>query len=292
MLSLALVASLLAVSPPVLPDDAAPVEGPAPVEPAEPAAESPAPVEAVAESPVPEEDAIVVVPGEGALPLAPELGGPPIVIAPGPGDIAIATGEGIVIVDRDGTSRIEPIGPRMQAVPKPPWSGAGRFVGGAVSLAGGIGLIVAASLEFSNGYDTTKPLISQVPAGVVMLVAGGTMIGTAARDQRTLSEWEAATRIDAKPMGTGMIVGGVTGIALGSMAAVATSIAVDMGLDAPRSIPAGWATAGIGIAGGTALLIAGVVRRVNYGKWRNRITGMPMVAPTRAGATIGLVGQF
>jgi hypothetical protein len=153
-------------------------------------------------------------------------------------------------------------------------------------------LLIAASFEFSDGYDTTKPLIGQLPASIVMLAAGGTMIGTAARDQRVLSEWEAATRIDAKPMGTGMIVGGVTAISLGSMAAVATSIASDMNLDAPRSIPAGWATAGISIAGGTALLIAGVVRRVNYGKWRDRITGIPMVAPTRAGATIGLVGQF
>jgi hypothetical protein len=89
-----------------------------------------------------------------------------------------------------------------------------------------------------------------------------------------------------------MIVGGVSAIALGSMAAIATSIAVDMDLNAPRSIPAGWATAGVAIAGGTALLVAGTVRRVNYGKWRNRITGMPMVAPTRAGATIGVVGRF
>jgi hypothetical protein len=260
MLSLALVASLLAVSPPALPDETAPVEGPATVE---AAGEAAAPVEAG-------DDAIVVVPEEGALPLAPELGGPPIV-----------------------TDRLELVDvPHMQAVPKPPWSGAGRFVGGAVSLAGGIGLLIAASFEFSNGYDTTKPLISQLPAGIVMLAAGGTMIGTAARDQRNLSEWEAATKIDAKPMGTGMIVGGVSAISLGSMAAVATSIAVDMDLDAPRSIPAGWATAGVTIAGGTALLVAGVVRRVNYGKWRNRITGMPMVAPTRAGATIGFVGQF
>jgi hypothetical protein len=199
MLSLALVVSLLAVSPPALPDETAPVEGPTlPVEAAP--VEDAAPVETTGE------DAIVVAPiDEGALPLAPELGGPPIVLPPG---------EAIVIVDRDGSKRIEPLGPRMQAVPKPPWSGAGRFVGG------------------------------------------------------------------------------VTAISLGSMAAVATSIAVDMDLDAPRSIPAGWATAGVGIAGGTALLIAGVVRRVNYGKWRDRITGMPMVAPTRAGATIGLVGQF
>jgi hypothetical protein len=268
MLSLALVASLLAVSPPALPDETAPVEGPAPQE-------------ATVESPAPEEDAIVVAPEAGALPLAPEVGGPPIVLPP--------SDNSLVVVDRH---RIEPPGPYMQAVPKPPWSGAGRFVGGAVSLAGGVGLLIAASLEFSNGHDTTKPLISQLPAGIVMLVAGGTMIGTAARDQRNLSEWEAATKIDAKPMGTGMIVGGVSAISLGSMAAIATSIAVDMDLDAPRSIPAGWATAGVSIAGGTALLIAGVVRRVNYGKWRNRITGMPMVAPTRAGATIGFVGQF
>lgn len=279
MLSLALVASLLAILPPELPpelpSDAAPVEGPV---------EAPVERPSAVESPAPTDEAIVVAPvDDGALPLAPELGGPAIVI---PTD-----GNTIVVVDADGSRSVEPM-PRFQAVPKPPWSGAGRFVGGAVSLAGGVGLIVAAALEYSNGYDSTKPLISQVPAAVVMLAAGGTMIGTAARDQRVLAEWEAATKINAKPMGTGMIVGGVSAIALGSMAAVATSIAVDLQLDAPRSIPAGWATAGVGIAGGTALLIAGVVRRVNYGKWRSRITGMPMVAPTRAGATVGLTGQF
>jgi hypothetical protein len=88
-------------------------------------------------------------------------------------------------------------------------------------------------------------------------------------------------KIHAKPMGTGMIVGGRDRDRAGFRWP-----------GPPRSVPAGWATTGIGIAGGTALLIAGVVRRVNYGKWRNRISGMPMVAPTRAGATIGFVGRF
>jgi hypothetical protein len=272
MHTLALVASLLAVSPPALPEDAATIEGPSEAEP--PVAEPP-----VAERPVAAEpDAIVILPpappaDAGALPLAPELGG--------------AASDPLV-----GPVALERIELPMQATPAPPPSGAGRFVGGAVSLLGGVGLLTAAAFEFSDGRDTTKPLISQLPAAIVMLAAGGTMIGTAARDQRKLSEWEAATRVNAKPMGTGLIIGGVTGITLGSLAAIATSIAVDMDLDAPRSIPAGWATAGVAIAGGTAMLIAGTVRRVHYGKWRSRITGTPMVAPTRAGATVGFAGQF
>lgn len=277
MLALAVVASLLAV-PPVLPDDDAP-----------PVLPDDAPV--VEDAVAPEPDVIVVSPpvheapppAEGALPLAEELGGPAIVLPPG-------SAASVVIVDTP--PGLAPLGPRMQAVPQPPWSGAGRFVGGSVALVGGLGLATAAAFEFSDGRDSTRVLISQIPAAVVMLVAGGTMIGTAARDQRRLSEWEAATRIDAKPMGTGLIVGGTTAVALGSMAAIATSIAVDMDLDAPLSIPAGWATAGLGIAGGTAMLIAGISRRVHYGKWRSRITGTPMVAPTRAGATLGFAGQF
>jgi hypothetical protein len=76
------------------------------------------------------------------------------------------------------------------------------------------------------------------------------------------------------------------------MAAIATGIASDMNLNAPHAIPAGWATAGIGLAGGTTMLVAGIVRRVRYGKWRDGLRGVPMVAPSRAGATFGFVGQF
>ena len=272
MLSLVLVGSLLAVPPPALPPEPAPapvlvVEGPAP-----------APVEASA-----------------ALPVAEEVGA--IVVTPAPGDVAVVTGDTVVIVDNPEPARGPELvsvmpPPRMQAVPQPPWSGAGRFVGGSVMLITGLGLLTAATFEFADGRDTTQPVVSQVPAGISMLAAGGIMIGTGVRDQRRLGEWEAATGINAKPMGTGLIVGGVTAVSLGSMAAVATSIAADMDLNAPRSIPAGWATAGVALGGGTALLIAGIVRRARYGKWRDRVTGIPMVAPTRAGATVGLVGQF
>lgn len=260
MLSLALAVSVLAVPPPALPDDPGPVEGPA-----EPGA--------IVIAPAPAPDPVEITP-----PPAREVSAPPVVIIE-------ADSVAAAVEQAD-------VGPVTQAVPQPPWSGAGRFVGGSVLLVGGVGLLAAASFEFSQGRDTTAPLVSQIPAGISMLVAGGVMVGTGARDQRRLSEWEAATKIDAKPMGTGLIVGGVTAVSLGSMAAIATSIAVDMDLDAPRSIPAGWATAGVGLAAGTGLLIAGIVRRVQYGKWRDRVTGIPMVAPTRAGATVGFVGQF
>ncbi|NVB43042.1 hypothetical protein G6O69_34790 [Pseudenhygromyxa sp. WMMC2535] len=191
-----------------------------------------------------------------------------------------------------GVAPPAPAGPRMQMTPAPPWSGSGRFVGGSVFLIAGAGLLVAATMEFADRRDTTAPLISNVPAGVVMLVGGGLMLGTAARDQHRLAEWEAATRVHAPPSGNGLIVGGVTASALGVMSAVATSIAVDYGLDAPRSIPAGWATAGLGLGAGTGMLIAGIVRRSRYGAWRDRTVGMPMVAPTRAGASLSLSGRF
>lgn len=277
MLSLVFVGSLLAVSPPVLPPEPEPTFAPVG------AIEGPAPAPEVTERPevpeVTELPAAIVVEPEATLPVAEEVG--IIVVAPPPGDIAIAHADTVVVMP-----------PRMQAVPAPPWSGAGRFVGGAVMLTAGLGLLTAATMEFADGRDTTQPVVSQVPAGISMLVAGGVMIGTGVRDQHRLGEWEAATRIDAKPMGTGLIIGGITAISLGSMAAVATSIAADMDLDAPRSLPAGWATAGVALGGGTTLLIAGIVRRARYGKWRDRVTGVPMVAPTRAGATVGLVGQF
>ena len=284
MLSLVFAGSLLAVQPPALPPEPAPAPAPAVVE-------GPAPAPAPAPDPIP--DAIVVAPVEGALPVAEEVSAP-IVVAPGPGDAAVVSGNTVVFIDGDApfTSTPVDIQARTQAIPLPPWSGAGRFVGGAAILTAGLGLLTAATFEFSNGFDTTRPLISQVPAGVTMLVAGGVMIGTGIRDQRRLGEWEAATKIKAKPMGTGLIVGGVTAISLGSMAAIATSIAADMDLNAPRSIPAGWATAGVTLGTGTALLLGGIVRRARYGKWRKNITGMPMIAPTRAGATVGLVGQF
>lgn len=277
MLSIVLAGSLLAVSPPALPEDP-PATTPADVvAPAE--AEVVAPVEpAAAPAPEPVPDVIVIEAAPaGALPIAEEALAEPI--AP------------VVIVDRR-VAVLPPPPPPAYVVPAPPWSGSGRFVGGSVMMIAGVGLLTAATLEFSNGRDTTKPFISHVPAGVSMLVAGGVMIGTATRDQHRLSEWEAATGIDARPSGNGLIIGGVTATTLGVMAAIATSIASEMDLDAPRSIPAGWATAGIGLGGGTALLIAGIVRRTRYGHWRNSLRGVPMVAPTRAGATLGFVGQF
>jgi hypothetical protein len=262
MLSIVLAGSLLAAPPPALPEDP----------PATVAVEAP-----VAEpEPAPTPDVIVVeAPPAGALPVAEEA------LAPAP----------VVVVERRVTVIPPPRQP-VYMVPAPPWSGSGRFVGGSVMLIAGVGLLTAATLEFSDGRDTTQPLISHVPAGISMLVAGGVMIGTAARDQRNLGEWEAATRIDARPTGNGLIVAGVTTTALASMTAIATSIAVDMDLQAPRSIVAGWTTAGVGLAAGTSMLVAGIVRRSRYGEWRRGLRGMPMVAPSRAGATIGFVGQF
>lgn len=278
MLSIVLAGSLLAVSPPALPEDqpAAPVD--AGVDAVEDAGVEAAPVDATPEpgSEAIVVDAIIVEPPADALPVAIEVGPDPV--AP------------VVIVERKFDVIPQP--PPVRFVTAPPWSGAGRFVGGSVMLIAGTGLLTAATLEFADGRDTTKPVISHVPAGVAMLVAGGIMIGTAARDQRRLSEWEASTGINARPSGNGLIISGVTVTTLGAMAAIATSIASDMDLDAPLSIPAGWATAGIALGGGTALLVAGIVRRSRYGKWRDGLRGVPMVAPSRAGATVGFVGQF
>ncbi len=268
MLSIVMAGSLLAVSPPALPEE--PAVEPEPAVELEPAAEPAAEPEPIAV------DAIVVAP-----PAEPEASLPEAEVDFAP----------VVVVDRR-VAVIPPPAPPVRVVPRPPWSGAGRFVGGSVMLIAGTGLLVAATFEFSDGRDTTQPLISQVPAGVAMLAAGGVMIGTGARDQRALSEWEAKTRMRARPSGNGLIVGGVTATSLGIMAAVATSIAADMELDAPLSIPAGWATAGVAIGGGTSMLIAGLVRRSRYGKWRDGLRGVPLVAPARAGATVGFVGQF
>ena len=266
MLSLALIGSLLALDPPPESGQVGQPIGP------EPAAE-----------------AIVVPPpaeGPASLPPAEEA------VAVPPGSTEAVNQERLVIVDR----RTIPSAPRpaapVQMVPRPPWSGSGRLVGGSVMLVAGVGLLTAATFEFSDGRDTTKPIISQVPAGVAMLVAGGVMIGTGHRDRMRLNEWEAATKIDAPPSGNGLIVGGVTASSLGILAAITTSIAVDLDLDAPYSIPAGWATAGVAMGTGVALTIAGIVRRSRYGKWRDGVVATPMVAPTRAGASLGLVGNF
>ncbi|MFO7562200.1 MAG: hypothetical protein R6X02_06125 [Enhygromyxa sp.] len=278
MLSIVLAGSLLAVSPPALPEDPPTMEvavEPAPVlEPAVELAPEPAPVADAIDV----IDIIMVEPPAGALPVAEEVTAP-IEVPP------------VVVVDR--RSIVLPPPPRpAYVVPPPPWSGSGRFVGGSVMLIAGVGLLTAATIEFADRRDTTQPVISHVPAGVAMLISGGVMIGTAARDQRRLAEWEAATGIQPRPNGNGLIIGGVTATSLGTMAAIATSIATDMRLDAPLSIPAGWATAGVGLGAGATMLIAGIVRRSRYGRWRTGLRGVPMVAPARAGATLGFVGQF
>ncbi len=276
MLSL-LAGTLLAVSPPVLPEEptgpsievATSIEAASPVESASPGEDlgaafvvAPAPVAPVVIAPV------AVVPAPAAVVPAPVV---LVSVAPPP---AMATKF------------------QRQVIARPPWSGTGRFVGGSVFIVAGLGLLTAATLEFADGSDTTAPFVSHVPAGVAAVIAGSIMIATGVRDQHRLGEWEAATKIDARPSGNGLIIGGVATVALGTMAAVATSIASELDLDAPRSIPAGWATAGVAIGAGTAMLIAGLVRRGRYGAWRDRVTGTPVIAPIRSGATIGMHAKF
>jgi hypothetical protein len=272
MLSIVVVGTLLAASPPALPP-----------EPALGDAAGDALGEVMGEDPdlvAPEAEVEAIVVAPAPLPIAAELEpAEPSVPAPTVVTLApraLAPGRGVA----------------MQTVPAPPWSGSGRFVGGSIMLIAGTGLLTASAFEYALSRDGTQPLIGNVPAGISMLVAGGVMIGTAARDQRRLGEWEAATRLNARPSGNGLIVAGVTSTSLGIMAAIATSIAMDMNLAAPRSIPAGWATAGLGMGAGTAMLVAGIVRRTRYGRWREGLRGMPMVAPTPTGASLGFVGQF
>lgn len=275
---IALVLGAMLAGPPALPEEpsvAAPVEA-APVE--------AAPVEAAPVEAVPVEEGFVITAGPVApepaattptlieVPLAPPPPAPALVVTTTPAPLAPA---GVVA-------------PHWTLTRKPPWSGSGRFVGGSMMLIIGTGVLVAATFEFSDGRDTTRPMISNLPGGIAALVAGGVMIGTAARDQQRLGDWEAAQGRKAKPSGNGLIVGGVTMASLGGLAAIATSIASEWDLDAPRSMPAGWATAGVALGGGVAMIIAGSVRRARY----ERAYAMPTLAPTRAGASVGITGRF
>ncbi|WP_157596289.1 hypothetical protein [Plesiocystis pacifica] len=288
MLSLVL-GTVVASLPPALPEDApapaAAVEGPAPVEaaPVDAAVEAPP-----ASEPAPEAEAFVVeaAPAPAEAPPAADAS---IVVVPPPTPEPVSTPVVVITQPPPAPAPLQRVG---YATPPPPWSGAGRIVGGSFLMIAGTGLLTAATFEWAGGGNTTTPLVSQIPAGVSMLVASGIMIGTGLRDQRALGEWETATKIRAKHSGNGLIIAGVSTVGVGSLAAVATSVATDLQLDAPRSIPAGWATAGVAIAGGTAMLIGGVVRRSRYGKWRDSVTGTPMVSPVRAGATFGVSGQF
>ncbi|MFV8754655.1 hypothetical protein ACNOYE_29260 [Nannocystaceae bacterium ST9] len=269
----------------------APTPAPAPAEALVPPVEALAPVEAAAP---------VEAPVEAGAPASDVDEEPAFVIAPGPVEPPATTPTPIavepdvmVIPTTVEVAPAAPAGPRpLQPweLPsrKPPWSGSGRFVGGAFMMVIGTGLLVAATLEYAQGRDATMPMMSNLPGGIGSVVAGGVMIGTGVRDQLRLSQWESATRRIAPPSGNGLIVAGVATTALGGLAAIATSIASDMDLDAPRSIPAGWATAGIGIGGGAAMLIAGIVRRAHY----ERAFATPTIAPTRGGASIGISGRF
>lgn len=272
---LALVAAgALLLGPPILPEDPSPpaaIEGPV---------EGPAPAEAAPSEPA------LVVDEEPAFVIAPAP--PEPVVEPPSAELEPANPSVIVVAPPKLEFSPHPAGPWSRTSTKPPWSGSGRFVGGAFMMVIGTGLLVAATIEFADGRDTTKPMISNLPGGIGSLVAGGIMIGTGVRDQHRLSDWEAVHDHRAKPSGNGLIVAGVATTALGGLAAIATSIASDMDLVAPRSIPAGWATAGVGLGGGAVMLIAGIVRRAKY----DRAYATPTLAPTRGGASIGVAGRF
>lgn len=266
----------LLLGPPVLPEEPSPppvVEGPVEGPATAPEAAAPEAVEPPIEE---EEPAFVIAPGPVVEP-------PPIRVEP-------AHELPVVVVGPPTTQPATVVLPARPAPlsRKPPWSGSGRFVGGAFMMVIGTGLLVAATFEFADGRDSTKPMISNIPAGIGSVIAGGIMIGTGIRDQHRLSHWEAASGRIAPPSGNGLIVAGVATASLGGLAAIATSIASDLRLDAPRSIPAGWATAGVGLGGGAIMLIAGIVRRSKY----ERAFATPTLAPTRNGASIGVAGRF
>ena len=118
------------------------------------------------------------------------------------------------------------------------------------------------------------------------------MIVPGHRRRQRLQRWELDQRIDAPPDGNGFIVVGSLLLGGGGLRLISEAVSV-AAFDQPAA-PISIVGGALQVAGGTASLAVGLVRRKRFRTWHSGrgFTAQPYGAPLRGGATFGVAGRF
>jgi hypothetical protein len=180
--------------------------------------------------------------------------------------------------------------------PPPPPTGAGRLVGGSFAVGLGLACASVVIVEFTRNDGNPQFVATTfVPLGLTSIGIGTYLLVRGAKARANYNDWRAFTRAATRPTGEGLIVAGTMSSVIGGVTLVAASVqARDPNAFDTLLAPSLFAIAGAGIAVGVGSLTAGLLRRGKYRSWRQStfLSTVPVIAPTRGGLGLGLVGRF
>ncbi len=158
-----------------------------------------------------------------------------------------------------------------------PPEGIGLLVGGAISMAGGIGLIgVGFGRDCSDGSCDPDFNRTMGYVGIPFVLAGAALASGGGYLKHRFDGWRDRRKLRVPKRGNGLFVGG--GVLLG-FAAVAFVLT-------PDSPKVGAALGTLWTAGGAAMLAGGAVMRHRFGRWRRSEHLSLSAAPIARGAMI------
>lgn len=185
--------------------------------------------------------------------------------------------------------------------PPPPPDGSGRFVGGAFSLAFGVGAVAAVAHESTlPDGDPAFVATTFIPLGLAGLGLGTYLLIRGAKARANYLDWREFSGRPGQPTGNGMVVGGTLATVVGGVTMVAAGVqSLENGIDSGPFPPTLWAIGGVSAATGIGLLTAGLLRRRRYQSWRQGtfLGGAPaqlspqlVLHPEHVG--VGISGRF
>jgi hypothetical protein len=160
-----------------------------------------------------------------------------------------------------------------------PPEGIGLIVGGAISMAGGIGLVAAGFGRSCGPTDAScDPEFNRKVgyAGLPFIAVGAALAGAGGHLKRRFDGWRDRRRLRVPKRGNGLFVGG--GVLIGFAA-----VAFAMTPDSPK---VGAALGALWTAGGAAMLVGGGVLRHRFGRWRRSENLSLSAGPLARGAML------
>lgn len=158
------------------------------------------------------------------------------------------------------------------------------LIGGATSTAFGLQALIG-----NGGWGFG---FAEVGLGAIAI---GTGIGTTVlgvKRQRRYLAWQSTSSLRPPAQGNGLLAAGTTTL-IASIVIITTSSTNWLLFDeTPRLVFVGWGVSSAGFAVGTALLIAGTVRRGRFERWQESAILLPTASFGPQGLRLGLTGRF
>lgn len=180
--------------------------------------------------------------------------------------------------------------------PPPPPDGAGRLVGGSVAIA--LGVAAGSAVIYEAGRTDGDPQFvatTFVPLGLASVGVGIYLLVRGAKARANFNEWRAYANAQARPSGSGLLVGGTMSIVIGGITMItAAAQAREPGAFERPLTPTLLGIGAAGVAFGIGAVTWGITRRNHYRGWRQStfLGAVPTIAPTRGGVSFGVAGRF